>query len=101
MPRPRRLTRGAASAVCAQGTYCDLLRLNQREVPAQACTRHGMSERRGRGDGTFLGSLGYAMIYGGPMALADFDGAGRLDVGVAERVDQVVRWHVYRNELCR
>jgi hypothetical protein len=55
----------------------------------------------GQGDGGFGESLVYGMVCGGPMVLADLTGDGRLDVGVVQEVDGVVRWNVYRNSLCR
>jgi hypothetical protein len=35
------------------------------------------------------------------MVLADLTGDGRLDVGVVEELDGVVKWKVYRNSLCQ
>lgn len=55
----------------------------------------------GQGDGSFGENLGYGIIHGGPMVLADLTGDGRLDVGVVEEVDGVAQWNVYRNTLCR
>jgi hypothetical protein len=56
---------------------------------------------RGAGNGTFLGSLTYELIHGDLIAVADFDGNGRLDIGVVAEVDDTLRWHVYRNDLCQ
>ncbi len=55
----------------------------------------------GQGNGDFGESLGYGMVYGGPMVLADLTGDGRLDVGVVEENDGEVRWNMYRNTLCQ
>lgn len=55
----------------------------------------------GAGDGSFLGSLAYECLRGSPMALADFDQNGRVDLGVARTEAQALRWHVYRNDQCR
>jgi len=54
----------------------------------------------GQGDGSFGENLAYGMVYGAPMALRDLTGDGRLDVGVVEEADGVVRWNVYRNHRC-
>jgi hypothetical protein len=54
---------------------------------------------RGSGDGNFVETLAYRNLRGNPMALADFDRDGRLDVVVAE--GDTPRWRVYRNDLCQ
>jgi hypothetical protein len=56
---------------------------------------------RGRGDGTFVGSLGYSVIGASWLVWADFDGNGRLDLGTPEYVNGLFRWNVYANNLCR
>lgn len=55
----------------------------------------------GRGDGTFDQALVYPRVWGAPLIFRDFDGDGRRDLGVPERLEGAIRWNVYPNLPCQ